>query len=65
MLKIGDYALHQQTGQIGEVFAYGHQILNGTYITTLKVRLINQRLTCPYRRFMEDVFTSWIWVETT
>ncbi|WP_277883981.1 hypothetical protein [Nostoc sp. FACHB-888] len=39
MLNIGDYALHQQTGQFGQVIGYGHEIINGTYFTTLKVKL--------------------------
>ncbi|HYW21042.1 MAG TPA: hypothetical protein VE956_17425 [Nodularia sp. (in: cyanobacteria)] len=64
MLKVGDYALHQKTGLIGEVLGYGHQVMNGTYITTLKVRLRNQNRTRRDRRFMEDVYTTWISAQT-
>ncbi|MBE9053560.1 hypothetical protein IQ243_24775 [Nostocales cyanobacterium LEGE 11386] len=65
MLNIGDYALHQKTGQVGQVLGYGHQVMNGTYITTLKVRLKNQSGTRRYRRFMEDIYTTWVLAETT
>ncbi|MBW4451730.1 MAG: hypothetical protein KME55_03055 [Nostoc indistinguendum CM1-VF10] len=64
MLNIGDYVLHQKIGQVGQVLGYGHQVMNGTYITTLKVRFRNQSETPGYRGFMEDVYTNWILAET-
>ncbi|MCG6134463.1 MAG: hypothetical protein MET45_07335 [Nostoc sp. LLA-1] len=65
MLNIGDYALHQKTGLVGQVLGYGHQVMNGTYVTTLKVRLRKQRGTRRYRRFIEDVYTTWSLTERT
>ncbi len=54
MLNIGDYALHQITGQIGQVFGYGHQVIDGVYITTLKVRVSKHKGTRRQSRFVED-----------
>ncbi|OUL25968.1 hypothetical protein BV372_27455 [Nostoc sp. T09] len=60
MLNIGDYALHQETGQFGQVFGYGHQIINGNYFTTLKVKLRNYQTDGGYNRFVEDVYSTWL-----
>jgi hypothetical protein len=64
MLKIGDYALHQKTGQIGQVFGYGHQVMDGIYLTTLKVKVSKKKGTRRYKRFMEDVYTTWMPTQT-
>ncbi|MBH8572367.1 hypothetical protein I8752_04820 [Nostocaceae cyanobacterium CENA369] len=59
MLSIGDYALHQKTGQLGQVFGYGHQIINGAYFTTLKVMLTTYQGNDDRSRFVEDVYSTW------
>ncbi|NMG10026.1 hypothetical protein [Brasilonema sp. UFV-L1] len=65
MLNIGDYAQHQITGQIGQVIGYGHQILHGVYLTTLKVRAINGQIVNNQSRFIEDVYSAWVLAEFT
>ena len=65
MLNIGDYAQHQITGQIGEVIGYGHQILHGVYLTTLKVQANNLQGVDNYEKFIEDVYSAWILAEST
>jgi hypothetical protein len=63
MLNIGDYVRHQMTGQIGQVIGYGHQILQGVYLTTLKVRASNSHLIDNQSRFIEDVYSEWVVAE--
>ncbi|MEH1970976.1 MULTISPECIES: hypothetical protein [unclassified Nostoc] len=63
MLNIGDYALHQRTGQIGQVFGYGHQVMDGVYITTLKVRVSKHKATSRQSRFIEDAYSTWTQTE--
>ncbi|NMG18920.1 hypothetical protein [Brasilonema bromeliae] len=65
MLNIGDYARHEITGQIGQVIGYGHQILHGVYLTTLKVRASNLQGVDNQKRFLEDVYSAWILAEST
>lgn len=65
MLNIGDYARHQITGQIGQVIGYGHQILHGVYLTTLKVRAIHSQGVDNQNRFIEDVYSEWVLAEPT
>lgn len=65
MFQIGDYALHQKTGQIGQVFGYGHQLINGAYLTTLKVMLKNSQVNGSYSRFIEDLHSTWIKVKNS
>lgn len=62
MLKIGDYAHHQTTGQVGQVVAYGHQVLDGVYQTTLESANERQQGSYPsqhiYRRCLLGMGTS-------
>ncbi|MUG94384.1 hypothetical protein F7734_19195 [Scytonema sp. UIC 10036] len=62
MLEIGDYARHQVTGLIGQVVGYGHEVVQGVYITTLKVRE-NSNGNSDRSRFLEDVYSEWVRVE--
>lgn len=64
MLNIGDYAHHRSTGNVGKVVAYGHQIVDGVYLPTLKVevQVVNERGK-KKRIFIEDVFQEWMQVE--
>ncbi|QDL10197.1 hypothetical protein DP113_21840 [Brasilonema octagenarum UFV-E1] len=65
MLNIGDYAQHQITGQIGQVIGYGHQILHGVYLTTLKVQANNLQGVENQKKFIEDVYSAWIIADPT
>ena len=62
MLKIGDYVRHLSTGDLGQVVAYGHEILDSVYLPTLKVEVINNT-QINRRTFMEDVSTAWVLAE--
>ncbi len=42
MFNIGDYARHQSMGYLGTVFGYGRWIDNGTYLSTLRVRILSK-----------------------
>lgn len=64
MLNIGDYAHHRSSGNAGKVVAYGHQIVDGVYLPTLKVevQVVNESGK-KTRIFIEDVFQEWMQVE--
>ncbi len=66
MFNIGEYVLNQNTGNIGKVIGYGHQLLGEGYTTTLKV-LVNYALTSDGRGVIEeDIYSSWAkWLEPT
>ncbi|MBD2776139.1 hypothetical protein [Iningainema tapete] len=65
MLKIGDYAHHQTTGQVGQVVAYGHQVLDGVYQTTLTVRMNDNKDLIRRSTFIEDVYSVWVLANKT
>ncbi len=62
MLNIGDYALHKATGKLGQVVAYGHEILDSVYLPTLKVEVVNDT-QIDERTFLEDLYNRWVPVE--
>jgi hypothetical protein len=62
MLKIGDYVRHLSTGDLGQVVAYGHEILDSVYLPTLKVEVVSN-LQINRRTFKEDVYTAWVLAE--
>jgi hypothetical protein len=62
MLNIGDYALHKITGNLGQVVAYGHEILDSAYLPTLKVEVVNDA-GIGQRSFVEDLTSRWVPVE--
>lgn len=62
MLNIGDYALHKRTGSLGQVVAYGHEILDGVYLPTIKVEIRNTT-EIGQRTFVEDLSHTWELVE--
>lgn len=62
MLKIGDYVRHLSTGDLGQVVAYGHEILDSAYLPTLKVEVVNNT-EINRKTFREDVSSSWVLVE--
>lgn len=60
MFGVGDSVVNQNTGHIGKVIGYGHQILNGVYTTTLKV-LVNDAETTKTRGLVEeDLYSVWV-----
>lgn len=62
MLSIGDYALHKITGKLGQVVAYGHEILDSAYLPTLRVEIANDTRV-GQRSFVEDLTSRWMPVE--
>lgn len=63
MLNIGDYAVHKTTGKLGQVVAYGHEILDSAYLPTLKVEVVSDT-GVEQRTFLEDLYNRWVPVET-
>lgn len=64
MHQIAEYASHQETRQIGQVFGYEHYVMDGNYLNTLKVRVSRKKGTRRYKRFIEDVYTTWMLSDT-
>jgi hypothetical protein len=62
MLTIGDYALHKITGKLGQVVAYGHEMLDSVYLPTLKVEVVSET-GMGQRTFVEDLTSKWVLVE--
>ncbi len=59
MLQIGDFVSHHKSEYVGKVFGYGHQIVDGVYLPTLIVRLVEA--TAQARRgFIEDLSSAWM-----
>lgn len=58
MFNIGDYVVNQETGHIGKVIGYGHQILKSGYETTLKV-LLAESETSRRGVVVEDLYSAW------
>ncbi|MBW4554534.1 MAG: hypothetical protein KME59_01080 [Trichormus sp. ATA11-4-KO1] len=59
MFTIGDYVLNQQTGHLGKVIGYGHQIINNIQTITLKV-LVAETVNSQKRQFVvEDKISAW------
>ena len=62
MPKLGDYVVHRSTDKIGQVVAYGHQIIDGAYLPTLTVEVVNNS-GMRKKIFVEDVTDVWVGVE--
>lgn len=62
MINIGDYAVHQTTGNVGKVFGYGHQIVDGVYLPTLKVR-VSTGTEVNQESFVESLSSEWVLLE--
>jgi len=60
MFDVGEYVVHQNTGHVGRVIGYGHQILNGVYTTTLKVLVHDAEIASKRRAIEEDLYSAWI-----
>lgn len=62
MLNIGDLVLHQQTGHSGKIIGYGHQMLDGAYLPTLVVRVV-EATELGSKFFVEDFSSAWTRLE--
>lgn len=61
MFQLNDYAQHQ-SGCIGKVMGFGHQMLDSVYQPTLKVRVTGGNGTLG--SFVEDVSSAWTLVKS-
>lgn len=60
MFAIGDDVLNQKTGHTGKVVGYGHEMVDGVYLPTIKV-LIAEDLNTGKKAFVEeDLHSTWI-----
>ena len=60
MFAIGDDVFSQKTGHIGKVVGYGHEMVNGVYLPTIKV-LIAESLKSGKKAFVEeDLHSTWV-----
>jgi len=62
MFNLDDYVSHKLSGYLGKVVAYGHQMVDGAYLPTIRVRIYNQ-LTTSQLMFVEDLVPLWERVE--
>lgn len=59
MFTIDEFVKNQETGQLGKVIGYGHEILNNVYTVTLKV-LVAETTNSRNRIFVvEDKISAW------
>jgi hypothetical protein len=62
MFNIGDVVQHHETGQNGQVIGYGHQIVNGVYLSTLRVHILQTE--SDRWQIKEDIYLAWTSVTT-
>lgn len=58
MFNLDDYVSHKLSGYLGKVVAYGHQMVNGAYLPTIRVKIHNH-LTTSQLMFVEDLVPLW------
>ncbi|OUL31524.1 hypothetical protein BV372_20310 [Nostoc sp. T09] len=65
MFTMDEFVRNQETGQLGKVIGYGHQIINNVYTVTLKV-LVAETANSRKRVFVvEDTISAWShWVDS-
>ena len=59
MFTIGDYVINQQTGHLGKVIGYGHQLINNAYTVTLKVLVAESANSQKRIYVVEDEISAW------
>ncbi|MGL5808230.1 MAG: hypothetical protein ACRC2R_25580 [Xenococcaceae cyanobacterium] len=58
MFNNGDLVIHKLTGSKGEICGYGHWIVNGEYLPTLKV--LCTETEAQMRTILEDISSAWV-----
>jgi hypothetical protein len=56
MFNTGDRVQHDQNGQVSKVIGYGFEIVDGYYLTTLKVQ-VGDRV--GIKSAIKDLFNKW------
>lgn len=64
MFNLNDSVSHKLSGYVGKVFAYGHQMIDGAYYPTIRVK-ITHGLTTSQPMFVEDLVSLWERIEHT
>ncbi|MBE9053166.1 hypothetical protein IQ243_22625 [Nostocales cyanobacterium LEGE 11386] len=59
MFNIDEYVLNPQTGQVGKVIGYGHEIINNVYTITLKVLITETDNYSKRLLVLEDRISAW------
>lgn len=59
MFSLGAEVKNQKTGTVGKIIGYGHEIVNGVYLPTLKV-LAAKALNYNKQNIVEeDLYSVW------
>jgi hypothetical protein len=64
MFNIGDRVIHKTTKNIGQIFGYGHRVIDGIYLPTLLVRVKEGTKIYP-KGCLEDLSSEWMPTEKT
>jgi hypothetical protein len=59
MFTIDEFVKNQETGQLGKVIGYGHQIINNVYTVTLKVIVSETANSGKRVLVVEDEISAW------
>ncbi|BAY64168.1 hypothetical protein NIES22_42630 [Calothrix brevissima NIES-22] len=59
MFTLEDNVINQETGQLGKVIGYGHQIVNNVYTVTLKVLVSDNGNSRKRVYVVEDKISAW------
>jgi hypothetical protein len=63
MFNIGDRVQHKHNGKVGKVIGYSFEMVNGYYLTTLEVQIVDR---FGIKSAIEDLFNKWIlWQESS
>lgn len=64
MFNIGDRVIHKTTKNIGQIFGYGHRVIDDVYLPTLLVR-VNEGTKIYPKSCLEDLTSEWMPLEKT
>jgi hypothetical protein len=60
MFSIGEQVFNQNTGNIGKVIGYGHEVLDSGYTLTLKVLIAKVKNSGRRKAVEEDLYSNWV-----
>lgn len=59
MATVGDYVVNRQTGHLGTVIGYGHEMVDSVFTPTLKVRVAAAHSDNKKSFIKEDLSFNW------
>lgn len=65
MFSIGEQVFNQNTGNIGKVIGYGHEVLDSGYTLTLKVLIARVKNSGRRKAVEEDLYSNWVAILNT